>query len=408
MSNPVFLFIESNTSGTGEIFFRKIHELRIQPILLAADPLRYRFFMPELEVVKIDTFSEKALLDACENIRKQNKVLGIASSSEYFVGIAAKLAKYFNLPGPDPDAISLCRNKEKQRLKMFRAGIGVPAYQKAARVTEAAAFVGKVGFPVVLKPVAGSGSIGVRLCRNLAEVTQHAELLLKRTVNECGLCQTNEILVEQYIDGDEYSVETFGQEIVGITKKHLGTEPYFVETGHDFPAFISTATRLAIAETVLKSLKILNLNWGPAHTEVRLNSEGVFVIEVNPRLAGGFIPELVRYSSGIDLIAETINLFLGRPTCLMPQRQFFSSIRFILSGTSGILAKVEGLKKARQLPGIEEVSMYRKPGEKVSSFGDFRDRIGHVISTGESAQEVCETAEKAYLFIRPVINFDDN
>lgn len=408
MSQQVFLFVESNSSGTGEIFLRKVQELQIQPILLSANPSQYHFSGQGLESIITDTSSEKSLIEICEKIRRQNKITGIASTSDYFIEAAAKLAKHFNLPGPCPEAISICRSKEKQRRMLLNAGIGVPEYRKVISVDEAANSANKIGFPVVIKPVAGSGSVGVRLCRNLDEVICHSEKLLDRTVNERGIRQRSDILVEQYIYGDEYSVETFGKEVVGITKKYLGSEPYFVETGHDFPALLPAAAKAVISHTVLKSLEILHLDWGPNHTEIRLNEKGVFVIEVNPRLAGGFIPELVRYSSGIDLIAETINLFLDRPTCLKRQFQFYSSIRFILSTMNGTLVKIDGLNEDWRLTGIEEIRMYKKLGETVTSSGDFRSRIGHVIAKGEVSQIVCEIAEKARRFINLSIDSSTN
>ena len=63
------------------------------------------------------------------------------------------------------------------------------------------------------------------------------------------VCQLpDEVLIEEYLQGPEYSVEIFGGEIIGITRKYLSREPYFVEIGHDFPAQAPHKVLLALGE----------------------------------------------------------------------------------------------------------------------------------------------------------------
>jgi argininosuccinate lyase len=82
----------------------------------------------------------------------------------------------------------------------------------------------------------GSGSVGVRLCRSRHDAHAHAEDLLRRTVNERGEPEPPDVVIEEYVRGPEFSVEVLCGRAIGITAKHLSAEPYFVETGHDFPA----------------------------------------------------------------------------------------------------------------------------------------------------------------------------
>lgn len=144
-----------------------------------------------------------------------------------------------------------------------------------------------------------------------------------------------------------------------------------------------------------RSVAALDLGWGPTHSEVRLTAAGASFIEVNPRLAGGNIPELVRLASGLDLITATVRVATGLDPELQPRCRRAAVIRFITSPQQGVLRRVTGLQEARGVAGVEEVQLYRYIGARVEHTGDFRDRLGYVIASGEtlsSAQEAVELA----------------
>src|SRR5207302_10771938 len=182
------------------------------------------------------------------------------------------------LPGADPAAVERCRDKRRQRLALRGAGVAVPAFAAANSPEEAVEAAAAIGFPVVVKPADGTGSRGVRLCCEPAEVLDHAAGLLAVRHDERGQPTIGAVLVEQHVTGPEVSVETFGTEVVGITAKHLGRLPSFVECGHDFPVDGLPAGAVALA-----AIDALGLGFGPAHTEIRLGRRGPVVIEVNPR-----------------------------------------------------------------------------------------------------------------------------
>jgi S-sulfo-L-cysteine synthase (3-phospho-L-serine-dependent) len=389
------IFVESNTSGTGCLFLRAARERGFEPLLLTTDLSRYKFPHEEMfRAILTDTSDVNALLYTCRQIARDHRIAGVASSSEYFVEVAASLAARLGLPGPDPISISQCRNKERQRERLQESGLEGPSFQSADSVDRALKVARSIGLPVVLKPLTGSGSVGVLLCETMEQVQSHAEKLLSRRSNERGLTIPNSILVETMVQGPEFSVETFGNEIIGVTKKYLTPPPRFVETGHDFPAALSLDQASAITQSTLLALKTLDLHWGAAHTEVRLSQNGPIIIEVNPRLAGGYIPELVRLSFGIDLISSSIDLATDRQPILLKTARLYSSIRFIMVPHTAKLVHA-GLSIAAESPGVVDVRMYHQQGAIVQRHNDFRDRIGHVIACGDSSEGACQAAEQA-------------
>jgi argininosuccinate lyase len=393
----ILAFIESNTSGTGRLFARAAAAFRLRPVLLSADPSRYPYAAEDaLKVVRVDTQDAEALIDACRRLAAGPGLAGVTSSSEYFVATAAKVASSFGLSAPNHEAVAACRDKHAQRVRLRAAGVGNPAFRLADSVGAAQSAAGELGFPVVVKPVYGSGSVGVKLCDDAAAVAAHSASLFSQRYNERGQPIPHVVLVEEVASGPEFSVETFDASVVGVTRKHLGPLPDFVEVGHDYPAALGAAEEQGLRAEALRALRALGLGWGPAHVELRVTAGGPKIIEVNPRLAGGFIPELVRHASGVDLIAAAVARVAGREPDLTPRGALYASLRFFVAGREGTLAAVAGLEAARAEPGVKGVEIYRAVGERLSVRGDFRDRVGHVLAVGETPEAARAAAEAAH------------
>jgi biotin carboxylase len=405
MMHPWFIFIESNTTGTGQLFVRAARELGCRPVLLTLTPERYRYVAEEnVEVVHASAQEPGALLSAAGRLAESAPIAGAFSSSEHFIEAAADLARELNLPGPDPACIKLCRNKRAQRFALAGAGGLNPHFVAVRNATGLAEIAPSLRFPLVVKPVCGTGSVGVRLCVAPSDLMASGERLLKAGVNERGMAVPAEILVEEYLDGPEYSVELFDGQVVGVIQKHLSAAPFFIEVGHDCPARLDKRRRASVEECARRATALLGLDWGPVHVELRVPASGVpKIIEVNPRLAGGFIPKLVRLASGIDLIRATIQRAMGDLPDLTRKSRLGASIRFLLASRTGVLAAIDGLDYASSLPGVCDTVVYRSIGERLSIHGDFRDRIGHVIATGPTANVAAGNAARAIAAVRPVV-----
>jgi biotin carboxylase len=401
MKKRFFVFVESNTSGTGRLFARTAVQLGYCPVVFAKDPSLYPYLQEDqVDFAQVDTNNLDALISRIGTLEKRAKVAGIYSSSEYFIEIAARLADLCGLPGVNHAAVSASRNKYLQRQYLQRAGISAPDFRSATSTKEALDALGALSLPVVVKPTFGTGSIGVQLCRNASDVFQHAETLLNRQVNERGLAVPRSILIEQYLVGPEYSVETFGKSVVGVTRKQISPEPYFVEVGHDFPGDLTPQQFDQVADTALRSLEAVGLNDGPAHVELRLTPTGPAIIEINPRLAGGFIPELVRQAMGVNMIRETIRFAVGNTPDLQSRYERHSSIRFLICLGNGVVKSIKGVSEAVRVTGVTDVRVYKTVGETLRIHRDFRDRIGHVISCADSKEAAVIAAEAGQRRIR--------
>jgi argininosuccinate lyase len=396
MKKPCFLLVESNTTGTGRRFAAVAKEMGMTPILVSADANRYPYVRQDaLRTVRADTSDFEQVRAACLDAGAEFSIAGITSSSEHYIPLAAAVAESFGLPAPSPRAVSSCRDKSNQRAAFAKAKLPAPASRKIATVAEALEASAEIGLPVVVKPVSGTGSIGVKLCQSPQEVADQAATLLGEVINERGLPTPKNALVESYVEGEEFSVETFGLEVIGITRKYRNRPPYFIAPGHDYPGLADGAVKAAIAETVREALLSLGLGWGPAHTEITMKGQEVFLIEVNPRLGGAMIPELVRLASGIDLIRATVELATGSTPNLTATEQRYSSIAFRSIDQLGVVASVDGVTEAGKLPGVVEARMNLNAGDVAVRRHDFRDKIGYVIAMGDSLDEAHRRATSA-------------
>jgi argininosuccinate lyase len=384
LSGPWFALVESNTTGTGRDFAETARAHGLRPVLLARSPARYPYAAElGLDVSEVDTRHPAEVESACRALLPAG-LAGITSSSEYFTHTAASVATRLGLPAPDPAAIQRCRDKALTREWLAARGVAVPDFAVCRDRAEAVDAARTMAAPVVVKPVFGSGSQGVRACDHPAAAGDWAGALL------AGECE--KVLVEREISGPEYSAEILDGAVAGITAKHLGPRPHFVETGHDFPA----PAPARLAEVAADAVHAVGLTTGPAHVELRVAGTGVpHVIEINPRLAGGLIPRLVRHATGRDLVDEVVAGLSGRPPRPVGTGAGHASIRFLLPPRPGVVRAVTGLDAARAHPGVVEVECAVRPGMPVHIENSFTDRKGHVIATGDDAETASKIAERA-------------
>jgi S-sulfo-L-cysteine synthase (3-phospho-L-serine-dependent) len=383
--DSLLVLVESNTTGTGRLFCAAARRLGLRPVVFARDAARYPYLAQDrVDTRVVDTGSVADVLAECA--RLGGPVVGVASSSEYSVGVAGQAARALGLPHPDPDAVLACRDKYAQRVRLRDGGIRGPRFGLATTAGQAVGVAGEFGYPVVVKPPAGSGSIGVRWCADAAAVTDATRYLLSTDPVRLSIPAPEAVLVEEYLSGAEFSVETFDEQVVGVVRKRLGPHPHFVETGHDFPARMPAAEHDDLATTAVAALRALGLGWGAAHVELRLTDAGAALIEVNPRLAGGMIPRMLQEALGVDLIERQVARAAGRDEGPLPSGESAASIRFLVAGAGGTLRGVDGIDRALRVPGVVEVGQTRPAGFEVVLTQSFQDRVAYVIAVaGELA-----------------------
>ncbi len=275
-------------------------------------------------------------IDKVAAICKENKVEAVtAFSLESALPYVYKLAQKMGWSYPSLKNRTLCENKLTMRKEFALNGVSIPFFEDTA----------DIGFrleelPVIVKPIDSGGSRGVTKVSRIEDLS-------KAIARAKSFSSKGRVLIEQYIDGPEYSVEAISHNgihhIVAITEKVTSGSPNFVELAHFQPALLSESRKVKLMDLVEKALTVLDYTEGPSHTEVRFDHSGnCFIIEVGTRLGGDFISsDLVRLSTGYDMVQASIELSLGN--FYPPQQTFskFSGVYFKCSETMQMWKDIE-------------------------------------------------------------------
>ncbi|MES0132903.1 acetyl-CoA carboxylase biotin carboxylase subunit family protein [Mesorhizobium sp. M0029] len=374
-------------------YVQAAQRLGLHPIVLSADPTQYDYLAAAgIEAICVDTDNLYALIRECIRLRATYDIAGITTAQESVYATVGKLCYYFNLPGPNPASIEQCCDKFTQRQLLAEAGIPIPAYRLAASARDVESAAAEIGLPVILKPAVGSGSSGVRLCRDVDELTEHTTYLLS---GKHIWPSSPSMLVEEFAQGPHYTAEMMGHEVIAIAASEFGSPPHFVYHHVTHPASLADGENERITEVSLNCLRALGVGWGPTNIELRWTETGPVVIEVNPRLAGGANPRLVQLAYGIDLIFEHIKLVIGEEWDLRRRHSHFASARFLIADRNGTLSCISGDIQAAALPGVADVELYVEPKKPIVIQGDYQDRIGHVIAASLSPAETEAILQRA-------------
>ncbi|MER8421223.1 acetyl-CoA carboxylase biotin carboxylase subunit family protein [Mesorhizobium sp. M1329] len=396
MARRALILVEGHRS-IGLLYVNAALRLGVHPITLSADPAQYDYLAAEsLEAIRVNTDDFDALIRECSRLRATYDIAGITGFSgldESIYATVGKLCRHFDLPGPDPASIERCCDKYTQRQLLAAAGVPMPAYRLAADATEVESSAMEIGLPVIVKPAVGSGSCGVRLCRDVDELAKHAANLLAGQPT-WGRCSPR-ILIEEFAQGPQYSADTMGNEVIAVGAADFDCPPNFVVRGSIFPAPLTDYEHKRITDVSLSCLSALGLGWGPANIEFRWTERGPVVIEVNPRLPGWTTPRLIQLAYGIDPIAEHLKVVIGEEWNLSRRHSQTAAARFLVPEGDGILDRIEGHNLAVSIPGVVEVKLYVEPKTSIVRNDDYRDIMGHVIAASPSRAETEAILQRA-------------
>lgn len=231
-------------------------------------------------------------------------------------------------------------------------------------------------FPVIVKPRDNSGSRGVIFCKDENE-------LRKAFAESMEYTMKTSVLVEEFVDGQEYSIESIHyngrSEVIQFTEKRTTEFPYNVELGHIQPANISEDNKNKIREIVEKIAKALNFNNCGSHTELKIGSRGIVVIETSPRFGGDFITStLVPLSTGINIDDVLIEISIGNSlniSDLKPKYNRFSEVVF-LNLPEGRITKIGNLDDLKDIDGLHFYHFGLKEGDVIPKIKNSLDRYG--------------------------------
>lgn len=338
------------------------------------------------------TKDEDAVLAAAEDYQPDG-IMTLATDMP-MRGVA-KVAERLGLSGISYDTAVKATDKFEM-IKAFKAyDVASPWYFTVDNIEELKGLESQLNYPCIMKPTDNAGSHGVVLAKCFDDLLNEYEYSRESA-------RQGRVIIEEYLKGEEVSVEVMvvdgNVNILQITDKLTTGAPHFVEMGHSQPSQHPAATQQAIRELTVKACQSVGINHGPAHVEMMVTSRGPVMIELGARMGGDNITTaLVPLSTGIDMVKATIEVAMGNKPDIEPKFHLGSAIRYI-DAPEGVIAGIDGVDSAKQMPSVKDVIMTKAVGEPSTPIHCSNDRIGSVIAqaaTAEEAVKACEEAMKA-------------
>jgi len=345
--------------------------------------------------------SARSILD----FARHNPVDGITAIGDAPTVTAAHAAAALGLLYHPVSAVAACRDKWLAREHCRAAGLLVPDYKRFPANQKAELAADSIPYPCVLKPLGLSGSRGVirvnetnqfiaafRRIRNLLE-TPEVQALRETT--------SSWIQVESYIPGAEVAVEGLITEgrlrVLAIFDKPDPLEgPYFEETIYVTPSRLPRTTQNEIYEIMQRAVTALGLTHGPLHAELRINDDGLWILEAAARPIGGLCSRALRFENWMSLEELIMRHALGEPVEHLPRESQSAGVMMIPIPQSGFYEGVENQDKARRILGVEGIEITAKLRQKLVPLPEGSSYLGFIFARGASPEVVENILRRAH------------
>ena len=334
---------------------------------------------------------------------KKYKIDGIMTlATDMPMQTVAAVAKELKLVGVTQDTAIKATNKAAMRDALKAAGVPIPLYYRVSTKEDYLKAVNNVkenGYRCIVKPADNSGSRGIDLLKDYSIETIEKAFDYSKQSSRSG-----DLMVEEYMEGPEVSVETLSVDgvchVIQITDKLTTEAPYFVEMGHSQPSRLSEETKNKIKEVAIAANHAIGIENGPSHTEIKVTNDGPKIVELGARLGGDNITTyLVPLSTGVNMVECCIKIALGEKPDLVEKYKKGSAIRYF-ELEYGKIKKISGIQHAESVPGVQQVFVVHGVGEIMNGIKSSGNRAGFVIAQADTAEDAIKSCVEANKMIR--------
>ncbi|MDN3259385.1 ATP-grasp domain-containing protein [Streptomyces sp. CSDS2] len=302
----------------------------------------------------------------------------VVAGQDGAVTLADHLGEALGVPSNGTLLTRARRDKYEMIEALRRAGVRCADQFKSADPRAVAAWAAeRDSYPVVVKPLSSAASDGVSICGNAEDVRRAAEEVLA-TPDIFGK-RNREILVQSYLSGTEYIVDTVSADGVRYTCDVWRYEKSLLPNGKNIynrDLLVDGSDELVAELTayVDEVLAALDVRWGPAHAEVIMTPDGPALVEIGTRLSGHIDADFNNACLGHNQAALTALAFLQPET--FQQRyghKTYSRLRpaaiyeapTTLDGTVTAVDE-DVVAEIRALDSVHDVTVKLKPGDRIT------------------------------------------
>ena len=375
--------MQSNKSvlvfGCGELQQSIIGRARKMGLFVVGiDPCANAFCKDEVDAFEL--VGGRDFEGTCAVVEKYGINAIVTAATDKPLVMMARIAEKYGFPFFSVDTARWSTDKFQMKQRFLEGGVPCAKGHLVKSVEETSEMV----LPVIVKPRDNSGSRGVKLCRTKEELSSSISEALEYS-------KLDSVLVEEFIEGPEYSIEGLHidgrSEVIQFTEKKTTEFPYNVELGHIQPASLSESDKQQIREIVARIGRALRFENCPSHTELKISSRGIFIIETSPRLGGDYITStLTPLSSGVNLEDELLRIALGEKIDPTPGARQFAGVRFFAFDEGETIRHTPDPAYIKSWPQVVDFSFKLKAGDRVNRITSSLNRYGHLTLVSEDRQ----------------------
>ncbi len=368
------------------------------------------------EAIPVRFHEEWRSADALLKALERRPIDGVLAVGDRPTVLAGHVTRLLGLPGHLPEAAMAARDKRLARKRFTATGLLAPESIAVPLSVDPLSVVARLAFPVVLKPTVLSGSRGVIRADDAlsfaAAFDRIRRLLSTPDVRELKDPESDVIQIEEYIPGAEFALEGLLEHgalrTVAIFDKPDPLEgPFFEETIYVTPSRTNAGIQDQIVTAVTRAAQALGLHHGPIHAECRVNSRGVYVLEVAARPIGGLCAKTLRFERGADRIGFEELLLLhaaGRPTAEWQREPLAAAVMMIPIPRGGTFRRVDGVDAAAAVPGIDEIHITAKADQQLLALPEGASYLGFLFGRAPAPEEAEAAVREAHARLRFTID----
>lgn len=363
----------------------------------------------------VDVHLVDSVLDVEQVRRTTMRILGqrdlhrVLAPFELTIPLAGYLRSYFGLPGQGFETANLFANKYLMKCRAAAAGLPVAAFRLACGLGNVAAKADEIGWPVVIKPVLGGGSLDVVVLSSPGDFARFSASPAAGPIRQL----TVPLIVEEYVELEaEYHCDGVvhdGEVIFAAPSKYvrpmLGC-PATLNASHSLPP--EHPDRAEILDLHARTVRAFGLRAGVTHMEFLKTRDGLLAGEIACRPGGGGIPDAILLKYGVDIWRAFRDTSLGlEPDVRITQREGLT-VGYLLPIKPGRIVRLSTAENLAALPAVLRVDMYKHVGDVM------RERIGSSAATGvvylcvaDEAEVVARIQEVADRYVLEVEEDDD-
>lgn len=337
---------------------------------------------------------------------EQEEVQGIVTCQmENPLPLMARLAAKYDLLFPSEAVIQRARNKYLMKKAFQEANVPCAQGQIIEHQEDLQSLdFTQWQFPLIIKPVDSYSSRGVYKVNTEAE-------LLSRYTEALRYSSTGQVLVEEFLEGPEVSVEavTFQDKtyVIQVTDKVITPYPNTVELAHYQPSQRSANELQQIGDVVRAAIAALGIDFSGSHAELKLTPQGPKMIEIGARLGGDYISSyLTSLSTGVDMNRAIAQIAMGEEPDVDSTLRQFSGIQYVNWPAGRKVKAVAALEPFLQNPKVAFANIMVAPGDILPAITESTNRHAFFITSAETQAELNQNVQELVADLSTFITLD--